>query len=287
MIGNNIYNAYGFAFKQNMSEILDIPLPPPVEGVESVPFSFSSLGKLHKKSSNGNKIYKYNYESVNTLNDICTLQTLDTKTFKITKFIDIHFKKAFNKLSPATTYAVKVIPADTYRCMVTGLKEVSMNTEIFAVCEDLVSKPFFSAPLWNGKSWVYVIVSEFLTGKTINDFRVMNVFTSKKQKEDIKNTIVSTIYQLWWCGYSHNNLSRDNIIYDSKTNSVKLVGLSNCVALPFEDVSRFQRNISNYDVSMMREYQNTFKKSTILLVGIAGNAMDFQTDDMAISAYYF
>lgn len=283
MVQQNMYNAFGLPFQKEMAEILDIPLPP-FEGIESDSFSFSSLGKLHKKSPNGNRIYKYTYESVNKLKEICTLQTHDTKTYKITRFIDMHFKKAFDILVPGITYAVKVSPADTYRGMVAGLKDVSLNSEIFAMSEDIVSKPFFSAPLWNGKSWVYVIVSEFLHGKTINDLRVMNVFTSKQQKEEIKNTIVSTIYQLWWHGYSHNNLTKENIIYDSKTNSVRLVGLSNCIALPFENVARFQRNISNYDVSMLREYQNTFKKHNILL---AGNATDFQTDDMAISAYYF
>jgi hypothetical protein len=267
-----------------MNEILDIPLPQPFDDEESTTFSFSSLGKLHKKSPNGNKLYKYDYNSINELYDVCKLQTLKEKTYKISKYIDIKFKSLFNTLEPGKKYAVKVIKADTIRSMVAGLKEASVINEIFTLSDDLVSKPFFCSPFWKGNSWVYVIVTEFLEGNTINDIRVMNIFTSKKQKEEIKNTIVSTVYQLWWNGYSHNNLLQENIIYNSKTKSVKFVGLSNCVAIPFEYVSLFQTNISNCDITMMREYQNTFKKQSILL---AGNTTDIQTDDMAISAYYF
>lgn len=269
---------------REMNEIMDIPLPNPFDNEKSIPFSFSSLGKLINKSSNENKVYKYNYDSIKELQDICTLQSFETKTYKITNFIDIHFRKGFNQLLPETKYAVKVMKAKTYRSMVSALKEACMNNEIFTASSNLVSKPFFCTPFWNGKCWVYVIVCEFIKGNTFNDVRVMNIFTSKKQKKEIKNTIVLTIYQLWWIGYSHNNLSRENIIYNSKTNTVKLVGLSNCVALPFEEVARFQTNISNYDVSMMSEYQNTFTNQSILL---AGNTVDIQTDDMAISAYYF
>jgi RIO-like serine/threonine protein kinase len=266
-----------------MNEIMDIPLPQPFDVDDSIHFSFSSLGKLHKKSSNGNKVYKYSYESINKLYKVCTLQTLEPKTYKITKLIDIKFKKSFNALLPETKYAVKVIKAETYRSMVSGLKEMCIMNEIYARSDDLVSKPFFSTPFWNGTSWVYVIVSEFIQGKTINDVRVSNIFTSKTQREEIKNAIVATIYQLWWNGYSHNNLTRENIIYNSKTNSVKLVGLSNCVALPEKDVSTFQNNILNHDVSIVREYQNTFKKQSILY----GNIDESRTDDNLISAYYF
>lgn len=268
---------------ENMNEIMDVPLPQPFDDRESIPFTFSSLGKLHKRSPNGNKVYEYSYESINKLYEICLLQTLETKTYKITKFIDIKFKKSFNTLVSGTKYAVKVVKAETYRSMVSGLKEASVHNDIYISSDDLVSKPFFSTPFWNGKSWVYVIVSEFIEGKPINDVRVMNIFTSKAQKEEIKNTIVSTVYQLWWNGYSHNNLMQENIIYNSITKSVKFVGLSDCVALSQKDVSTFQRNIVNHDVSLIREYQNTFKKQSILY----GNIDESRTDDNLISAYYF
>jgi hypothetical protein len=282
----NFYSTYGFALG-DMKTILDIPLPKPFDEDDIASFSFSSLGDIHKRTPTGNKVYKYRYDSINQLKEICTLQSLETKTYKITKFIDINFRKEFNKLIPETTYAVKVIKAETYRSMISGLKEVCMNNEIFTASEDLVSKPFFSTPFWNGEAWVYVIVSEFIKGKTIKDVRALSIFTSKKQKEEIKNTIASTIHQLWWNGYSHNNLTKDNIIYDRKTKSAKLVGLRNCVALPFEEVTRFQNNISSYGVSMMREYQNTFKKQSIILAGLSGNTEKIETDDRVITAYYF
>lgn len=284
------YNENGLAL--DMKNMLNVQLPQPVENGGSTSFSFSTLGKLYKKSANGNKVYKCNYSSITAFKEVCTSQFMEVKADKMTAYIDTIFRKEFNLLSIGTKYAVKVIKVETYSTMVSGLNEVCMHNEIFRVSDTLVSKPFFSAPFRNGKLWCYVIVSEFIEGKTLNDMRLTHMFTSEKQKKEIKSTICKTIHQLWWNGYSHNNLTRDNIIYDSRTNSVKLVGLSNCVIHPFDEVYRFRANIADYnrEVTIARELQNRYKKGSVLLAGLSGipsNIEKVAIYDMAINAYYF
>lgn len=281
----NNYNAYGFSI-ENLKVILDIPLPEPFDNSENYSFRFSSLGKLHKTSTNGNKIYKYNYNAAKQLKDICSFQVYETKTYKITDFVEKQLTTTFNTLSTDVSYAVKVIKSETYRLMVSGYKEACMNNEIYETLKDCISKPFFCTPFWNGNSWVYLIVTEFIEGKTIDEMKISNIFTSKQRKQEINDNIVGTIYSLWWNGYSHNNLTKDNIIYNKKTDKITLVGLSKSVAMPIDDVFKFRTNVENYDVSFTSEYQNTFKQKSISLVNSTGNT-NIETDDFQISAYFF
>lgn len=271
----NSFNAYGFVVDE-MEENLDMTLPNPFEGKHNTSFTFSSLGKLHRKSDSGNKVYKYDYKSVMLFTEMCQQQVHEEKVHKITQRIGSKFTRRFDSFRDTHKYAVKVMKASTYRCMVAGLKEASMTNEVFSVCNGIVSKPFFSAPFWNGKQWCYVIITAFITGKTL-----------KEQKECIKNDVVSIIHSLWWNGYSHNNLQKRNVIYNKRNGVFTLVGMSKCVGMSHQDTCTFRRNVVEFNVPFNREYQDTFKEKSLRLAKYAavyGKGNVIETDDIAITS---
>jgi hypothetical protein len=281
----NSFSAYGFDVVP-MEVILNIPLPEPFDSKDNSYFKFSSLGKLHKTGEDGSKVYKYNCDSVMQLYQLCRHQVLKEKLYRITQYIGSRFTKQFDSFMDKRTYAVKVIKASTYRHMVAGMKEACMTNEVFAVCDVIVSKPFFCAPFWDGKEWLYVIITEFITGSTIKDMRIASLFRSKHENAILQKGLEFTIYLLWWNGFSHNNLQKSNIIYDKKRDEFKLVGMSHCVSLSHPDTCRFRRNIVDYSVPFKKEYMNSYKEASIKLARYAtvyGKTTVFETDDIALN----
>jgi len=283
------YCAFGLSkvLKDVDTGCYDVKLPEPFENdVKCV--DLLKHGKVYKKGKNGTVVYKYTYDNMKTLYEECLTQTFAKKKYNITSYIDKHFNKTFNSLKTETKYALKAIIAPTYRDMVYGLKEISIQDEIYTNilnigCETMIYKPYFCMPYWDGEKWFFLIATEFAKGIRLSDMIGPKIFCS--MKKTVQTKVDEALHTLWWCGYSHNNLSKDHIIYNKKNNTIKFVGLSNCVIMPYNKVECFRTNLNNSETSFEEQFELVFKEDSMRLASFAETFG--RTDDFVISSKIF
>ncbi len=275
-------------------EYIDVPLPEPFDTYESN-MDITKLGKVHKKGQNGTIVYKFSYENIKTLQTVCIEQSLTPSLYNITREIYNRFKQTFDTFESETKYAVKVIVSPTYRDMISGLKEASINNEIYKSVEaynmqDIVCKPYFCSPYWDGTKWLFIIITEFAKGKTLKEMFVI----LKQTKEALAEQIEDTIHKFWWMGYSHNNLKKTNIIYDKKNKSIKFVGLSKCSIMSTAKLECFRSNLEELEdkTNFLEQYQLVFREESITLQQLSTKFENIEqsaisTDDFVISAKFF
>jgi serine/threonine protein kinase len=298
MTDEEMYCAYGFnTFIQDPDECFDVPLPEPFEDYD-VFSNTLKLGKIHKKGENGTIAYKYTYENISELYDTSLTQVHTPKTHKITDYIGKHFTRTYDSFSPDINYLVKAIVAPTYRDMVTGLKEATINHEIYISvnhCDSIsvVCKPYFCMPYWDGKKWLFLIATEFAEGKNLSQYWYL-VSRFSATKRIIKDLVDKSVHTLWWLGFSHNNLKKTNIIYDKKLNTVKLIGLSKSVVMPHNKVMCFRNNMVNFVTSFQEQYELVFREESINLTSLTykygkkdTDNETIKTDDFILSANFF
>lgn len=265
----------------------DVKLPEPFENdIECS--DLLQLGRVYKKGKNGTVVYKYTYDNIKTLYEECLIQTFAKKKYNITAYIDTHFHKMFDTLTPGTKYALKAKLAPTYRDMVYGLKEISIQDEIYTNtqnidCETIISKPYFCIPYWDGKKWFFLIATEFAKGVRLSDMLSPKIFSSVKRS--LQTKVDEAKHTLWWCGYSHNNLNNKHIIYNKKDNTMKIVGLSNCVIMPYNKVECFRCNLNNSETSFEEQFELVFREDSVRLASFAKTFG--KKDDFVISTNSF
>jgi hypothetical protein len=291
------YCAYGFNCFVKDTNFIDIPLPQPFESFDgSCKWNVFKFRRSFKKGNNGTMVYRYTSKDLKRLLSVCQDQLYSKKVYKITGYIDFHFSTIFNKIECGKQYAVKVIPSPTYRDMVACMKEAVMNNELYITYNkfgfnNIICKPYFCNPFWNGKKWLFLIITELAEGNVLNSLR--SLFYSQGQKEKIQKLIDIEISKLWWLGYSHNNLNKDHIIYNKKTDSLKLVGLSQSIGLPQNIIDCFRSNIDNFNTSFTEQYDLVFKQHLLNLIRLSsvyGRKVDVDSsirpDDVAMCEYF-
>jgi len=275
-------------------EYIDVPLPEPFDTYDNT-INITKLGKFHKKGKNGTVVYQYSYDNVKELETVCIEQIFTASKYNITDSIYKNFKQSFDIFTNNTEYAVKVIVAPTYRDMISGLKEASINNEIYRLAEtmgfeNIICKPYFCSPYWDGTKWLFVIITEFATGKTLKEMFVIR----KQTKQTLTTKLEDIIHQLWWLGYSHNNLKKSNIIYDKKSNSMKLVGLRKCSTMSTIKVECFRTNVQDLEdkTNFLEQYQMVFREESITQQQLSSkfeniDETEISTDDFVISTKFF
>lgn len=243
---NKMFRAYGIAGIINDATCFDVALPES----SNIGLDASKMGKVHTKGNNGTIIYKYNFAEASALYEMGLEQCFTPKSSHR------QYTRTFNALNQDSKYAVKVMLAPTYHHVVSAMKEAEMNDDIFNAAKSeaqrkIVCKPYFCMHIWDGKKWVFIIVTEFAKGKTLKSMQSWGLFNRKKV--DYEDDIEIAINRLWWMGFTHN-LERENIIYDTKTKSVKIIGLSHCVALPLNMVVSIHSKSKSTSTTCKRQH---------------------------------
>lgn len=290
------FKVFGFnkILKDVDIECFDEKLPEPFE-CDIKCKNLLSLGKIHKKGDNNNVLYKFTYDNIKILFEAGLEQKMMKKVYNITSYIDTNFTQIFDNMTDNTKYAVKAILAPTYRDMIRGLKEAYINQEMYigvqnVNCSLMICKPFFCMPYWNGEKWFFLIATEFAKGTRLSEMMTIKLFSSVK--ETVRKTVNDAINTLWWCGYSHTNISKKHIIYNKKDNTVKFVGLSHCVAIPYKLVECFRHNLTNCETSFEEQFEIVFREESLRLSALADTfGKNFQEEteasDFIISTQVF
>lgn len=177
-------------------------------------------------------------------------------------------------VDPGQLYHVKVVNTPSYRFMYTSLKDILMQNKLFTSQwedikgEDIVMKPVFCCPLWNGQKWKFVMITEYAPGESLNHTRkFFNKLVKPYNKKIILANLEKAVSSMWLLGFSHNDLSDYNIIIDRKTNKIKIIDFETSVQLPENDKKHFQDLYKFLDVSDL--YNKLYQKNALTLLKTA------------------
>jgi serine/threonine protein kinase len=176
-------------------------------------------------------------------------------------------------------YIVKVSPASTKRRMMTNLKELLMMDAVFKSeydkykGSDIAPKPIFGCPVWTGRRWKFVIIMEKVSGKPFSQIyspfnRLLNF--GKYNKNDIMNSLTSSLITFWMLGFAHNDLRDANVMYDMNTNKSKIIDFESVVKIPDVVVNQFRIQMiqdPSQDPSDM--FENIYKKPALSLLSLS------------------
>jgi hypothetical protein len=223
------------------------------------------------------KINNYRKVSVNTYH-------LSTSQFdKLLDTVKIHYyrisndiyktpelHRVFHQSRGQNTYLLKIVDLPSYRFAYTALKEMIMKDRVYkSVWRDyrgsnIVSKPMLCSPVWTGKKWQFIMVSEYAIGHTLHQhLGFFHKIFNHYDKHNIMNGLEKTIETLWVLGFSHNDLTDVNVIYDKQTGHISIIDFESCIQLPDEIVNSFRRKIislSNNKSSSVEDLIDTYKK---------------------------
>jgi serine/threonine-protein kinase RIO1 len=196
-------------------------------------------------------------------------------------------------------YIVKIQNAETLRRMFTGLKEVHIMDRIYysswgAIngC-DVVPQPIMGCPVWDGRNWLYVTIMEKVSGEPlskVNNLSYRLWHGRDYNKKRIIDAVSKVVAAFWALGFSHNDLHWGNVIYDIKTDKVKIIDLESAVMMPSQHVKTLRRHISDvaYNVNDGQErtierlvylYTTCYKSSSISLLYLASQYCQQYHDD--------
>jgi hypothetical protein len=197
-------------------------------------FSISRFGKHMKKTEHGD-IYALSESRYDKM-----IHAISKHTEAI---IGSHeFKPIIlnNKDLQVSRYIVKVCTTPSKRFVYTCMKELLMTNDVYTSSYDniigssITCKPFFGCMIWTGKNWKYLIVFERANGVTLPKATSLlnKLLNCRYDKNKIMHTLTMTAKNLWLLGFAHNDLRGDNVIYDIKTNTVKIIDFETAVRLP-------------------------------------------------------
>lgn len=177
---------------------------------------------------------------------------IDTKTiWNIENMVYVNRKKDRVRQKE---YIVKIQKANTIRRMFTGFKEVRMMEQVYYSSwgvirgSDVVPQPILGCPVWDGRTWMYVIIMEKISGvplSKVNTLKYRLWHRKQYNKEHIINEVAKVVAAFWALGFAHNDLHLDNVIYDIETDKVKIIDLESAVRMPRYNVDRLRRKLSS------------------------------------------
>lgn len=202
-------------------------------------------------------------------------------------------------------YIVKIQKADTIRRMFTGFKEVRMMEQVYYSSwgvisgSDVVPQPILGCPVWDGRTWLYVIIMEKISGVPVSKVNTLSYRLWHRKyydKEHIINEVAKVVAAFWALGFAHNDLHWNNVIYDIKTDKVKIVDLESAVRMPRYNVDRLRKRVSSSIVRihgdneleeiincLVRIYTTYYKTAAVSLLYIASiYCQHYQDEDNRI-----
>lgn len=235
---------------RSCSDVLDDPIEKPKVSTKTRN-PITQHCKRVKKIGKGGKLYTVDAVQLNSLMEDLTSQ-YNTVRDGLCAGKDLLFVNKFSKVNNGK-YIVKVQRASTLRLMMTGLKEVHATNEVYKTSwatfngEEIVPEVVMGCPLWNGRRWVYVVIMEKVSGVPLSKvcslpYRVWN--GRKYNKKRILDTVTKMVSAFWALGYAHNDLHWDNIMYDIKTDTAKIIDLECCVRLPDDSVTNLREDLA-------------------------------------------
>lgn len=191
-------------------------------------------------------------------------------------------------------YMMKIIDTPNYRSMNTALKEIIMQEKIYTSFHknfrgsNIVTEPIFCTPFWNGRSWQFMIISVYAEGKSLHKFRGPFVKLFKMyDKQQILNQLYIAVKTLWILGFSHNDLSDYNIVYDVTKNSVKIIDFESAVKLPQEFIESFRNESNKTSTNIIDLYMKYYKYPSLSLLKLSETAcckfLNIKTDDLFLA----
>lgn len=187
-------------------------------------------------------------------------------------------------------YMMKLVNTPNYRCMYTSLKEILMQDRVYTSSykdykgSDIVTQPTFCTPFWNGSNWQFMIISQFAQGKSLHKFRgPLRKFFKLYDKQHVMKTMYETIKTFWFLGFSHNDLSDHNVIYDLENNKVRIIDFESCVMLPPKIVSIFRDSLQTSS-DIVASYTSHYKYPSLSLLSLSESIcckfININTDDL-------
>jgi serine/threonine protein kinase len=242
------------------------------------------------KTNNGTKIYNLHVNNFTAL--LTQLEQNPSVSHRVSlNDKDVHIPR----------YIVKVVPVFTYRDVHTAMKELYMThtvhsseykdlhgTDIHGA--DISCKPFFGCLFWSGKKWKYISIFEQASGVSLQTICKQKFFKSSQKKTMIMSSVANAVKTLWMLGFAHNDLYNMNVMYDSASNTVKIIDFEMTVKLPENvvDVIRAKLAETNTeDCKPTEEYFNTLatifannaKDMAISLLSLSKEICHVNTDD--------
>jgi hypothetical protein len=218
---------------------------------------------------------------------------IDSSAFdELRKLISVHFQrirndlisskslyKTFNQSDEVSRLLVKVVHVSTYRDMLTALKQIHFQNRIYNARyitfrgSDIVAKPLLCCPVWNGCKWKFILVTEFVEGASLHKVRsVFNKLFHRYDRIAVISSLEKIVRTLWMLGFSHNDLSDYNVVYDRKTGTAKLIDFETCVQLPYDVVERFRDHVTTHPhcyEHLLASYEEHMKYPALALLSIS------------------
>lgn len=238
-------------------------------------FKVSRFCKFMTKTNNGTKIYNLHANNFTAL--LHQLEQNPSVSHRVSlNDKDTHISK----------YIVKVVPVFTYRDVHTAMKELYMTHMVHSSDykdlhgADISCKPFFGCLFWSGKKWKYISVFEHASGVSLKTIRKQKFLKSSKKKSMIMSSVANAVKTLWMLGFAHNDLYDMNVMYDSDSNTVKIIDFEMTVKLPKKIVEVIRAKLAETkteDCKPTEDYFNTL--ATIF----ANNAKDMAVSLLSLS----
>lgn len=141
---------------------------------------------------------------------------------------------------------LKIVDTATYRFMYTGLKEILFQDRVYKSSwgdckgKDIAAKPLLACPIWTGKRWQYLMASEYISGTTVCSMRSYLPIFRRYDKKVLISSLEKAVQTLWMLGFSHNDLTDKNVLFDKKTNRAWLIDFESCTSLPDDIIGNFR-----------------------------------------------
>jgi serine/threonine protein kinase len=224
---------------------------------------------------------------------------IDTKTIWNVENM-VYFNRKENRVQQEK-YVVKIQKANTIRRMFTGFKEVRMLEQVYysswsAIngC-DVVPQPILGCPVWDGNTWLYVIIMENVSGVPLSKVNTLGYrlwYRNRYNKHTIIDEVAKVVAAFWALGFAHNDLHLGNVIYDIKTDKVKIIDLESAVKMPNYNVDKLRQKLSSCAVRLgndeekqiidclVKMYKKYYKTSAISLLYLASKyCQQYQDED--------
>jgi hypothetical protein len=247
----------------------------------------SNYCKLNKKTENGTKVYDLKLSNYNKL--IYRLMLCED----VVSSQHVSFSTRDDTIND---YIVKVVPVMIWKDVNTSMKELYMTYNIYhstyLTCKgfDIACKPFFGCLFWSGKQWKYLSIYEKAIGCSMSFMKRQRYFNGDFNKEQVLLSASNAITTLWTLGFAHNDLCDKNLIYNSKTHTIKMLDFKMAVRLPVDTTTRLVELLypkkwhtvkinQVYCDNIAKVFENNAKEVSISLLSLAADICHLNIDE--------
>jgi Choline/ethanolamine kinase len=249
----------------NMDELDEILLPPSSVSGKSATFKIPKKNRIKRNTY----LLTPNQYNLLAVNIHWHYQRISADIIKRPEL-----KRLFNVSDGNQNVMMKVIEVSTYRQVFTALKEIFMQDQIYNSSwndirgSSIVSKPLMCSIAWTGEKWVFLLITEYASGSTVDHhLGFFQKLFRKYDKTRMYKSLEDAITTLWLLGFSHNDLSGYNVIYDASQNKTTIIDFETCVQIPQELVIEFRQTYKkNKEKSLSEIYIEFYRRASLSLL---------------------